>query len=173
MSSCPTNKFVVMSKSVDYRSVNIINKLSKNIVDSRKKQEAVYRKTEKFIIASIILFCKWVFNLLLWSIGKSLCTIDSCHRWLLSLINLWGYICWLIQVDWFAILCICCVKRLLNNFIFIPYVLYVFVHMVVQDCSANKPTFIYYCVMFYCVVLILISESNLMNLWNTVRMYVT
>jgi len=58
MSSCPTNKFVVMSKSVDYRSVNIINKLSKNIVDSRKKQEAVYRKTEKFIIASIILFCK-------------------------------------------------------------------------------------------------------------------
>ena len=46
---------------------------------------------------------------------------------------------------------------------FIFYILYVFVHMLLQDCSANKPTFIYYCVMFCFVVLcciVLISEPN-------------
>jgi len=49
-----------MSKSVGYRSVNILNKLPNYVVDSGKKQEAVYRKTEKCIIPSIILFCKCV-----------------------------------------------------------------------------------------------------------------
>jgi len=52
------HKFVIMSKNVGYRSVNIFKKLPKYIVHSGKKQEAVYRKTEKFIITSIILFCK-------------------------------------------------------------------------------------------------------------------
>jgi len=35
------------------------------------------------------------------------------------------------------------------------YFIYVFVHIILQDCSVNMPKFIYYCVMFYYVVLIL------------------
>jgi hypothetical protein len=84
-------------------------------------------------------------------------------------INLRGSVYWLIQVDWFMILCDKTAK-LFKTFLYLYsvfYILYVFVHMILQDCSANKPTLNYYCVVLYWYM---ISEPTLKNPLNKVCM---
>jgi len=50
MSSCATNKFAVMSKSVGYRSVNILNKLPKYIVHSGKNEKQFIGKLNNLLL---------------------------------------------------------------------------------------------------------------------------
>lgn len=50
MSSCTTNKFVIMSKSVGYRSVIIFNKLPKYIVHSGKNENQFIGKLKNLLL---------------------------------------------------------------------------------------------------------------------------